>query len=219
MSSPISYRLHNQLIVVGLLLGAVSASGCTQALLTTAYLVRGVETPGEFKELKGKKVAVVCRPLVELQYSSSSAAQRLAATVSLLMKKKVKKCDLVSMQKIEQWTDEHEWQDFAEVGKAMKSDYVVGIEIEDFKLYQGQTIYQGRARVRVVVNDMTKGGETVYEKALPEIVYPPQGGVPTSEKPEEEFRRQFIGVVAEQVGRLFYGYDYRRDVAIDSTTL
>jgi hypothetical protein len=219
MSSPFSSRSWSRIAVVGLLCGVAASSGCTQALLTGAYLVKGVETPAEFKELKGKKTAVVCRPLVELQYSSSSAAQRLATNVTVLLKSKIKKSELVSPAKIEQWADEHEWQDFAEVGKAMKSDYVVGIEIEDFKLYQGQTIYQGRARVSVKVCDMAKGGEVVYEKNIPEIVYPPQGGVPTSEKPEEEFRRQFIGVVSEQVGRLFYGYDYRRDVAIDSTTL
>jgi len=219
MSSLFSSCLRTKVAVVGLLVGITASSGCTQALLTGVYLAKGVETPAEFKELKGKKVAVVCRPLVELQYSSSSAAQRLAGSVSLLLKKKLKKTETVGMQKIETWTDEHEWDDFAEVGKAMKSDYVVGIEIKDFKLYQGQTIYQGRASINVSVHDMSKGGEVVYEKSLPEIVYPPQGGIPTSEKVEEEFRRQFIGVVSEQVGRLFYGYDHRKDIAIDSTTL
>lgn len=219
MSSQFSSLLRNKFVAVGLLLGMTASSGCTQALLTGAYLVKGVERPAEFKELKGKKVAVVCRPIVELQYSTSSSAERLADNVGVLLKSKLKKTELVGQQKIQSWADEHDWEEFAEVGKAMKSDYVVGIEIEDFKLYQGQTIYQGRARVTVKVCDMAKGGETVYRKDIPEIVYPPQGGVPTSEKREDEFRRQFIGVVSEQVGRLFYGYDYRRDVAIDSTTL
>ncbi|MCE9605223.1 MAG: hypothetical protein K8U03_10020 [Planctomycetia bacterium] len=219
MSSPFSLRMQIKLVALASALCVPLACGCTQALITGIYLTKGVETPAEFKELKGKKTAVVCRPLVELQYSSSSAAQRLAGTVSLLLKKKVKKIELIGAQKIEQWTDEHEWQEFSEVGKAVKSDYVVGIEIEEFKLYQGQTIYQGRARVHVTVHDMSKDGELVYEKNLPEIVYPPQAGIPTSEKPEEEFRRQFIGVVAEQVGRLFYGYDHRKDYAVDSTAL
>lgn len=217
MSSPFSLRLKPAAVAIAL--SGLLICGCTQALLTGVYLVRGVETPAEFKELKGKKTAVVCRPLAELQYSSSGAPQRLSASVGLLIKNKVKKAEVISQQKIETWTDEHEWEDFAEVGKAMKSDYVIGMEIQEFKLYQGQTIYQGRAQVKVTVHDMSKGGEVVYEKDIPEIVYPPQGGIPTSEKVEEEFRRQFIGVVAEQVGRLFYGYDYRKDVAIDSTTL
>lgn len=219
MSSQPSFRLRNQLIVVGLLLGCTASGGCTQALLTGAYLVKGVERPAEFKELKGKKVAVVCKPIQELQFSTSSSSERISDNVAVLLKSKLKKTELVGTQKIQSWVDEHEWEEFSEIGKAMKSDYVVGIEIEDFKLYQGQTIYQGRARVSVKVCDMAKGGEVVYKKDIPEIVYPPQGGVPTSEKREEDFKRQFIGVVSEQVGRLFYGYDYRRDVAIDSTTL
>ena len=193
--------------------------GCTQLLLTSTYLMKGMETPGEFQELKGKKTAVVSRPLVELQYSSSGAAQQLASNVGMLLKKRIRKIDVVSPQKIEQWTDEHDWEEFTEIGKAMKSDYVVGIEIEEFSLYQGQTIYQGRARLRVVVQDMAKQGETVYEKRMPEIVYPPNSGVPTSDKSEEDFRRQFTAVVAEQVGRLFYGFDHRDDMAIDSAAL
>jgi len=220
MSSLISFLSRPKFAVVALSLCAVvAAGGCAQALLTGIYLTKGPETPAEFKELKGKKTAVVCRPLAELQYSSSGAPQRLSTMVGALLKTKIKKLELTSPAKIETWTDEHEWEKFTEVGKAMKSDYVVGMEIEEFKLYQGQTIYQGRARVKVTVHDMNQDGEVVYEKSIPEIVYPPQGGVPTSEKSEEEFRRQFIGVVAEQVGRLFYGYDHRKDVAIDSTTL
>jgi hypothetical protein len=203
-----------------LLVGAcVSCCGCVQAILTGAYLLNGVETSAEFKELKGKKTAIVCRPIVELQYSSSSAAEQLAQQVGRLMKQKIRKIEIVSPQQIEQWTDEHDWEDFADIGKAVKSDYVVGIEIEQFSLYQGQTIYQGRARLRVVVNDMAKGGEKVYEKHLPEYVYPPSGGIPTSERSEDEFRRQFTALVAEQVGRLFYGFDHRNDMALDSTAL
>ena len=220
MSTLVGSKLRNLLVVAGEAgLFGILQSGCTQALLTGAYLIKGVETPGEFQELKGKKTAVVCRPLVELQYSSSSAAEQLATTVGLLMRDKIKKIEVVSPQKIEQWTDEHDWQDFAEVGKAVKSDYVVGIEIEEFSLYQGQTIYQGRAKLHVTVHDIKDKGKVVYEKRLPEIVYPPNSGVPTSDKPEEEFRRQFTGVVADRVGRLFYGFDHRKDFAVDSTTL
>jgi hypothetical protein len=214
-------RFARSLVGRRLLLVAACATfaGCAQALLTGAYLIKGVATPGEFQELKGSTTAIVCRPLVELQYSSSSAAEQLASNVGMLMKQKIRKLTIVSPQKIEQWTDEHDWEDFADIGKAVKADYVVGIEIEEFSLYSGQTIYQGKARLRVVVNDMKKKGEKVYEKHLPQIVYPPNGGIPTSEKSEEDFRRQFTALVAEQVGRIFYGFDHRDDMALESTAL
>jgi hypothetical protein len=197
----------------------VPLSGCTQLLLTSMYFIKGVETPAEFKELKNTKTAVVCRPLVELQYSSSSAAEQLARVTGLLLKSRIKKIEIVKPQAIEEWTDENPWDEFTEVGKAMNADHVLGIEIEEFSLYQGQTLYQGRARVKVVVHDMREGGDVVFERALPEIIYPPNAGIPTSEKAEEEFRKQFIGVVADRVGRFFYSHDHRNDAALDSTAL
>src|SRR5262249_6280534 len=130
-----------------------------------------------------------------------------------------RKIRVIDQQKIEEWTDEHDWEDFPEVGKAMKSDFVVGIEMEEFNLYQGQTLYQGRAKVNITVHDMKKDGDIVYEKQLDRIVYRPQGGVATSDKTEEQFRREFMAVVAERIGRCFYPWDHRDDYAMDSRTL
>jgi hypothetical protein len=219
MSLSFSARARGRFAIAALVAAAVSSAGCTSALLTGALLMRGLETPAEFEDLEGKKVAVVCRPLVELQYSSSDAADLLARDVGNRMKEKVKKINLVSAQKVEQWSDEHEWDEYPQVGKALKTDYVVGLELEEFSLYQGQTIYQGRARVKITVHDMKKDGDVVYEKLLDRIVYPPNGGVATSDKTEPQFRREFTAVVAERIGRSFYGFDPRDDYAMDSRTL
>jgi hypothetical protein len=216
--SPLSARTARRWALL-VCLGLIPTAGCTQLLLTSMFLFKGVETPAEFKELKGSKTAVVARPLVELQYSSSSAAEQLARVTGILLRSKIRKIQIVDPQKIEQWTDEHDWDEFTEVGKAVKAEHVVGIEIEEFSLYQGQTLYQGRARVKVTVHDMKQNGDVVFERALPEIIYPPNAGIPTSEKAEEEFRKQFIGVVADRIGRFFYPYDHRNDAAMDSTAL
>jgi hypothetical protein len=198
---------------------ALGVSGCTQLLLTSAFLIKGMETDPEFPGLKGSKTAVVCRPIVELKYSGTNSASLLARTLGSRLTQKGKKIRVIDQQKIEEWTDEHDWEEFSEVGKAMKSDFVVGIEMEEFSLYQGQTIYQGRATVHVTVRDMKKDGDVVYEKRLDRIIYPPQGGVATSDKTEEQFRRQFLDVVAERIGRCFYPWDHRDDYAMDSRTL
>jgi len=216
--SPLFARTARRWAVLACL-AVIPSAGCTQLLLTSMYFIKGVETPAEFKDLKGTKTAVVCRPLVELQYSSSNAAAQLARVTGILLKSKIKKIDIVNPQKIEQWADEQAWDEFTEVGKAMKADHVMGIEIEQFSLYQGQTLYQGRARVKVVVHDMKQNGDVVFERSLPEIIYPPNAGIPTSEKAEEEFRKQFIGVVADRIGRFFYSHDHRNDAALDSTAL
>ena len=219
MSRSRSFRMRASIVSLAVTATVVPLGGCMQVLLTGAFLFKGMETPPEFAELKGQRTAVVCRPLVELQYSSTDAADQLAREVGNRLKTRVSKIELVNSQKIEQWADEHEWEAFSEVGKATKSDYVVGIELEEFSLYQGQTIFQGRARVHVTVHDMKKNGATVYEKSLPQILYPPNAGVPTSEKNEEQFRREFTTVVADRIGRSFYAWDHRDDAALDSRML
>ena len=220
MSSRVSTRMLSS---VSLLLAAgclLTSGGCIQMMLTGAFLFKGMETPPDFDQLKGTKTAIVCRPLVELQYSGSDAADELARQLGGLMKMKISKIDIVSPQKIEQWTDEHEWESFLDVGRAVKSDYVVGIDLEEFSLYQGQTIFQGRAVVVVKVYDVKKKGSgPVYEKTLPRFVYPPSGGVATADKSEEQFRREFIALLADRIGRSFYPYDPRDDAAMDSLAL
>jgi hypothetical protein len=212
-------HLRQWMLPVALATSCFGLAGCTQLLLTGAFFLKGVETQPDFLALKNKKTAVVCRPLIELQYSGSDAATNVAREVGSRMVQRGKKIQVISAQKVEQWTDEHEWDEFSEVGKALKADYVVGIELEEFSLYQGQTLFQGRATVHVTVSDMAEDGKTVYEKRLDRIVYPPNSGVSTTDKTEEQFRRDFTAVVAERIGRCFYAYDHRDDAALDSRTL
>jgi hypothetical protein len=47
-------------------------------------------------------------------------------------------------------------------------------------------------------------GDPVFEKSLPQIAWPTNSCVPASEKPEAQFRREFIQVIAGKVGFCFY---------------
>jgi hypothetical protein len=191
-------------------------SGCVNALATAAWLVKGNDVDADWNGLRNKRVAVVCRPLVELQYSTGTrSAQELAVIVGRLMSQRVRKITIVDPREVAEWTDENDWDDFAEVGKALKADMVVGIDVEEFSLYQSQTLYQGKARLAVTVYDVADGGKTVYNKSIPRVVYPPNRGVDTS-LPEDDFRRRFVAHLADIVGRHFYSHDGQADVALDA---
>jgi hypothetical protein len=200
-------------------LAALLAAGCTPVLFTALYALKGNDIEAEFGGLKNKKVVVVCRSLAGLQYQDSRAAKELAQQINGMLKANVKKIKLVEQRKVDQWTDENTWDEFAEVGKALDAELVVGVELEQFRLYQGQTLYQGRASVMVHVFDCKKGGDPLYEKSVPQIIYPPNTCIQTSERPESQFRREFIHVIAEQTTRYFYGYDPYNDYARDNAAL
>jgi hypothetical protein len=201
----------------GLLIASVS--GCVNALAGVMYIVKGNDVDAEFPGLKNKRVAIVCRPVVELQYSTGSVHGEIAKQLGVLLKQRLGKIHIIDAQKVSEWTDEHEWTEYSEIGEALDADLVVGIDLEHFSIYQGQTLYQGKAQVALQVIDMRDDGEVAFQTHMPQLVYPPNTGVPTSEKPEDEFRRQFIRVLADRVGRYFYSHDATEDFARDSESL
>ncbi len=203
------------LMILALTTVVLPAAGCRSAIATALYLWKGTDIPPDYAELKGKKVAVVCRPVVSLQYRNASVARDLAQQISALLQERVPKIRVIDQRKVAKWTDENTWDSFPEVGKAVKADMVVGIDLESFDLFQGQTLYQGKANATIHVCDCTKGGKVVFEKIIPQSVYPPQAGVPTSDKPEAEFRREFVRVLADQIARHFYAHDPYADLAQD----
>lgn len=203
------------LAVAALITAAAMQSGCVSALATVAWMVKGNDEAAEFEGLKHKRVAVICRPLVELQYSAGSrAAGDLAVEVGQLLSQRVRKISVVDSREVAEWADEHEWDDYGEVGKALKADMVVGIEIEEFSLFQSQTLYQGKARMNLTVYNVAEG-KVAKQWSVPQVVFPPNRGVDTS-MPEEDFRRRFVAHLADILGRYFYSHDGHNDLALDA---
>jgi hypothetical protein len=193
--------------------------GCRSVMRTAAYLIQGTTVEPKFKGLAGKKVAVVCRPVANLTFGNPTAATELARQLSQSLKTHVPRIKLIDPQKVAEWTDEHEWTEFSEVGKALGAQMVVGIDLADFRLYQGQTLYQGRASLQVAVYDCSEGGKQVFEQQMPQILYPRNSGIPTTDKPESQFRAEFIGVIAELIGRNFYSHDRMSNLLLEPSLL
>ncbi|MGA2067712.1 MAG: hypothetical protein ABSG86_22280 [Thermoguttaceae bacterium] len=205
------------------LAGAMLASGgCLREMLTTAgYLINGTDVPAEFAGLRNKKVVLVCRPLVGLQYRDAGAARDLALQIGKLLVKHDPKIKVVDQQKVLAWADEHAWEDYCQVGRALGADMVIGIDVTAFNLVDGPTLYRGRASLEVKVYDLSKAKdqEVVFEKSLPQAVYPADsiGSVPISEYSEPEFRHRFVLVLADQIGRFFYAHDAYTNPGSDPT--
>jgi hypothetical protein len=212
-------RLRRAALLVALVIVVVTASlaGCG-LVPVMMYNMNPNDIPAAFDGLHGKRVVVACRPVVELQFSDSNVPGELTAEIGkkIVGKEHGLKIDLVDQREVAQWMDENNWQKFTELGKAFQSDMVIGVELENFKLYQGPTLLQGSATVRVVVYDMQNGGKQVFERNMPRVLYPPHTPIPSAEKSEGEFRRQFLTVLAEQISRHFYAHDSRADFATDA---
>jgi hypothetical protein len=196
---------------------AAPLAGCASTLATAMYVIKGTNVDAEFDGLKEKRVAVVCRQLASLQYRDSNVPRDLATQIGSSLSNNVSKITVIDQQQVAEWTDENEWEEFTEIGRALDVDMVVGVELEDFRLHQGQTLYQGRANVEIKVYDLKQGGKMVFSKTPKPSIYPPNAAVPTSEKQEGQFRREYVKVLAEEISRHFYDHDSRVNFAVDST--
>jgi len=193
-----------------------TCSGCS-TLLTAAYVLMPEDVPAEFKGLKGKHVAVVCKPIVELEFADAGSARELAGTVGALLERNVRKARVIDQQEVARWIDENAWVDYQTVGKSLDADMVVGIDLEEFRLHEGSTLYRGRATVHVRVYDIA-AKKVVFEKRFDDFAFPTDSAIPTTDRSEPQFRGMFLQILAGKIARSFHAYDSRTSFAEESLT-
>lgn len=211
-----AFRVTRRGLVAALLIASLTATGCTGPLLTAMYLIKGTDVDPEFGDLKDKKVVVVCRPSTTIEFKHANACRELSVELSRLLAAKVKKIEVVDIQDVTAWTDENMWDEPTEVGEALDAQMVVAVDIHNFSLYESLTIFQGKSEMTITVYDMEDEGRIVYETSPAPSAYPPNIGIPTSDKSKMQFERQFVGSLADEIGRHFYPHDYAQQYARDS---
>ena len=213
--------LRYRYLLAALALAAVlvPAAGCTNFLTLAVYMIKGTDSPAEFNCFKKKRVLVVCQPMAELEYRSGTAPHDLAREVGSLLQKNVRKIEVVDQREVDKWIDEHSWEEYAEIGHALKADMVLGLDIEDFQIRKGPTLYQGKANVTMHVIDCNDGDKEIVNRPLPQSVYPPSVGIPMTDRQENQFRREFVLILADQIARHFYPYDHFKYHALDAAAL
>ena len=165
---------------------------------------------------KANSVVVVCRPPSSNEYRHAGARGQFRSKVSELLVKNVKDIDVVNPREVDNWVDESDWGDFRELAKAVHADKVVHIELNDFELYKGKTLYQGRADVTVTVYDMKNNGKLVWDRHIGEVLYPINSGIPAQDKPVQQFEREFVDIVADRIAMNFYRHDPNEAFAMDA---
>jgi hypothetical protein len=222
------YRLHGVspsplarlcLAAAGAACLLAAPAGCGP-IATVAWLIHGPEMiPAEFEGLKGKRVAIVCLDANSLS-GPGGEADTVAKAVAVNLQKNVQDIKVVRQTEVADWLDSHgdDITDFRDVGRGVKADMVVGIDLMAFSLHEGQTLLKGTSRVGVKVYDMQKGGELVYEKSPAKIAWPENGARHVTEN-EDQFRTVFIGMLAERIARDFYPFELAKDFGTDARHL
>jgi hypothetical protein len=194
------------------------SSGCGLAS-QMAYWMYGNNIPAKFPGLEGKRVAIVCLDANSLK-GPGGEADAVAKAVATTLAYHVPDIKIVRQSEIADWIDNHDQDvtDFRDIGRGVKADMVVGIDLESFSIHEGQTLLKGRARIGTKVYDMTRNGEIAYESPAREITWPESGARHVTEN-ETNFRTIFVHTLAHKVARDFYAYDKVEDYGQDAAFL
>ena len=211
---------RNLRAVCGLILASALASSGCGALATVAWVIKGPpKEPAKFKGLENKRVAVVCLDTNSLS-GPGGEADAIGKAVNVALGFHVPNIHMVRPAEVADWIDgrNDDITDYRDVGRGVKADMVVGIDLVSFNIHEGQTLLKGKARVGVKVYDMAKGGEVVYESPVQEIAWPENGARHVTEN-EANFRAIFIHTLAQKIANDFYDYEIMTEFAKDAAHL
>lgn len=206
-------------VVLVMTLTAVTQAGCVGLVANLVHTVRGDKVAAEFEGLKNQRVAVITVSDNSI-FENDPAARMLGREVGEILEVEVDGLQLVREDEIAAWRDNNGWDqlDFVTIGRGVKADKVVAIELIGLKLRDGATLYRGQVTANTTVYDVATGSKE-FRRSLDDYSYPVTGGQYTSETTEKRFRKVFLAVLSDQIARYFHAYDYRDSVALDAALI
>ncbi|QDT12330.1 hypothetical protein [Planctomycetes bacterium K23_9] len=194
-----------------------SQPGCLGVYANLMHAVGADKVPAAYDELEDSSVAIIT-VTNSSHYSDDTSARLLSRMVGDILTNEVDDIELVREDKVQQWRDTNGWDslDYQGLGRDVKADKVVSIELTDLTLREGKTLFRGNASATIAVIDVTSGN-TVYRRSLDDFSFPTNAGQHTSETTEARFRKLYLGMLAKQIARSFHAWDMTEDFAIDGT--
>ena len=202
------------LLLGGLLLS--SSTGCVRLMANMINAIQGNERPAEYDGFKEQRVAVVCG--TDQGLSNDATTALMSGYIHMALNQNIKKIELVGPEEIEKWLDVHGTveTDYVEIGKAVKADKLLAIDISNMRVKDGPTLYRGRCDVGVTVYDIANKGAIVFRKQVPEFTFPKDSAA-IADTSESKFRNMFLKIIANKVAGMFYPVDPTADYGLDAT--
>lgn len=211
----------SRLTLIGLAASACLAvliqTGCLLAPAANLLNAAGLNmTPAEYEGLKEQTVAVVVETEASL-FSEDPAANELTARLGAILSKNVKKLKLVRPTKLREYRDEHGYDpvDLEEFGVEVGADRVVHVRLNNLSLRGGINFFKGSTDAVVTVIDPGTG-LVEFTEEISGFTFPQNAGIETTSTSEERFRKLYLGILADRIGRLFHPFDPNDLAALDS---
>ena len=136
----------------------LTTSGC--GLMANAlYIVKGVDAPAEFDELKDKKVAVIVSTTSGLNADASGIL--MSRHINELLARNVKKIEMINPEEVDRIINDQPIANRAipVIGGRLRADYVVLVEVSNLKLMRVRLFSRDAATWRCPPTKSQKGIE------------------------------------------------------------
>ena len=206
-------------ILLTVLLGGVfisSSTGCVRLMANWINAIQGNERPAEYDGFEEQRVAVVCG--TDKGLSNDATTALMSGYIHMALNQHVKKIELVRLEEIEEWMNAHGTieSDYVEIGKAVKADKLLAVDLSKLTVKDGPTLFRGRCDVGITVYDIANKGTIVYRKQIPEFTFPKDSAA-IADTSESKFRNMYLKIIANKVSGLFYPVDPTTEFGLDAT--
>ncbi|HRE99423.1 MAG TPA: hypothetical protein PLI18_02825 [Pirellulaceae bacterium] len=199
-------------VVAGAILPSFGCIGMGSQLL---YVLVGHKQKAEYDDLKDQRVAIAVLSDgrgVGPDYSMQVLAQLIEARLGMEYKKKI---ELIPQLEVSGAIDERSRDpDFIAIGQSLRADKVITVEVADYHLRAGGTLYRGSCMYSVRVFDI-KEGKQVFKRGPIPFSYPTEGS-PAIDTTETQFEQMYLSELSYRIARYFYDYEVRDDYGRDA---
>ena len=208
------------LLVCFLLAFMLTQAGCVGFLSQMIYTLKGHEVEPAYKGLNGKRVAVVCVS-DNSAYGPDTLTYLVSQAVGIRLANGLDKgSQVIAPARIEEWIDNNNWNEseYVELGRGIKADMVVAIEIASYSLTEGSTLFKGQADTTITVYDIEKDGQVPYSTTPQHFVFPKHGR-PAIQTSEREFEAFYLSQLTTMISNHFLVHDELESFARDAATM
>lgn len=204
------------LVLLFPMLVMVTSTGCIRQMAQLLYVIKGHQIPAKFPGLEDKRVAVVCIS-DESAYGPDTLTYTVSKYVCVKLSQGLKKGEIISPVKVENWVDEHGWDptEVVDLGNDLQADAVLVIEVGSYSIHEGATIFKGRADISTTVYDIEKNGQVTFAHGPEEYTFPKNGraSIQTSDRKFEAF---YLARLTDHISKLFIPHDKMESFADDA---
>ncbi len=223
-------KLHARRWFLAGLFAAALCGGCDPATLSYFLLPETKDAP-ELRRLasddkkKEVKVAILTHTELETRPELIQADRQLAEYLAKQLRERCaenrEKVTIIPTRRVEEYKSAHpRWHDPLEVGRELKVDYVIYLEINSMSLYEkgsSNLMYRGRASVSVALVDVNHPDETPEQTEI-SSEYPSEARGPLDASMDTspmQFRAAFLNYLAKRLSWCFTGHRKREEKFVE----